>query len=77
MPKTPEDLINLPPSELKSLSREEHRVYCGLKFEALEKSNKELGARISKLDRHLWYFFIIAVLLMLIVAATSVAVATY
>ena len=55
MPRNPDDLMNLPPSELKSLSNGEYRVYCGLKFEALEKSDKKMGRCISKLDRRLWY----------------------
>ncbi len=55
MPRNPNDLMNLPPSELKSLSDGEYKVYCGIKFESLAKADEKMGRCISKLDRRLWY----------------------
>lgn len=74
MPRNPDELMSLPPSELKSLSNGEYRVYCGMKFEALEKSGQKLEKRVSKLNRRLWYFLIVMVC-MLTTAIISMATA--
>lgn len=42
MVKNPDYLMSLKPSELKSLKDGEFRIYTGLKFEAIEKSVREL-----------------------------------
>ncbi|GAI92036.1 unnamed protein product [marine sediment metagenome] len=56
MPRNPDDLMNMQPSELKSLSSGEYRIFCGMKFEALEKSDAKMSKHISKLDKRLWQF---------------------
>lgn len=52
MPRNPDDLMSLQPSELKSLNDGEFRIYCGIKFESLERS-------YSKLDRRFYYLLLV------------------
>lgn len=58
MPRNPDDLMNMQPSELKSLSSGEYRIYCGMKFETLEKADAKMSKYISKLDKRLWHFLV-------------------
>lgn len=51
MTRNPDYLMGLKPSELKSLSDGEFRIYCGMKFETLEKAN-------SKLEKRFWVVII-------------------
>ncbi len=58
MTRNPDDLMNLPPTELKSLNDGEFRIYCGMSFEALKKSDAKMSKCISKLDKRLWHFLV-------------------
>ena len=73
MPRNPDELMGLPPSGLKSLSDGEYRVYCGLKFESLEKADAKMSNCISKLDKRLWYLMIAMVSTFVAAIASVVA----
>lgn len=70
MPRNPDDLMNMPPSELKSLSDGEFRIFCGANFEALKKSDAKMNKCISKLDKRLWHFLVAILVAMFSILAT-------
>ena len=70
MPRNPDDLMNLKPTELKSLNDGEFRIYCGMRFEALKKSDAKMSKCISKLEKRLWHFLVAILVAMFSVLAT-------